>query len=499
MTAHNANNPAHPNHRTIRRSGSRIRAIVATAALVSTLASAASAREPVDFVPADSLACWSGRPFPDTSAADGESSTWQMLLELGSRIASTSGPQLNTGTRLTVRAAEFFNLMIQYPHAVTLIDAQAKPLESDPRARRVDQLRFAAIVKCDKNTEPFLRIIQKTVNEQTNADAATLQNMRTRGWRYQLLRDGRLPQWSTIAWGFIGDFFILTIGEDVWPEIASVAAGDRTSISAEPWFAAARMPNRHEALIEIFVAAGAIQQRLDPFVAGRASAFFKAWDAGALERAHWALGFEGRALFCIAHFRVGDETVKRLYADPKTRTPRLLATIPPEARYAIYDIPTQRMLPRLFRGLIAMQGPEAKANIERIWAEIQAEYEFNVERDLLPNLGNHVVLHNAPPHPLRIPLAMTTLTEIRQHPDRVQKTIEAFCTAWRDKLDEVIERGGAPPFTLRRDDDGVWSMRFGPIAGPAWTVTDRFLITSWSPLALREYLAKVPKAVGVTR
>ena len=48
----------------------------------------------------------------------------------------------------------------------------------------------------------------------------------------------------------------------------------------------------------------------------------------------------------------------------------------------------------------------------------------------------------------------------------------------------------------------MWYLRFGldgpdwlGLAGPAWTVTDRFIILSWSPLALREYLAKVPDEV----
>ncbi len=38
-----------------------------------------------------------------------------------------------------------------------------------------------------------------------------------------------------------------------------------------------------------------------------------------------------------------------------------------------------------------------------------------------------------------------------------------------------------------------------PCAGPAWTVTDRFIITSWSPTALRSYLAKAGDKVGQTK
>jgi len=34
------------------------------------------------------------------------------------------------------------------------------------------------------------------------------------------------------------------------------------------------------------------------------------------------------------------------------------------------------------------------------------------------------------------------------------------------------------------------------IAGVAWTVTDKYIITSWSPHALRDYLAEKGEVVG---
>jgi hypothetical protein len=56
-----------------------------------------------------------------------------------------------------------------------------------------------------------------------------------------------------------------------------------------------------------------------------------------------------------------------------------------------------------------------------------------------------------------------------------------------------------PSITLHREDDGLWYMQYGPIAGPAWVVTERFIVTSWSPRALREYLAKAGESVGGTQ
>jgi hypothetical protein len=475
-------------------------AFVAALALAG-LARAAELREPIELIPADSLLCWYGRPMPDTTPATQPPSTLQTLVEVGARLAS--GP-LEGGPQLNVRMAEMLGLMLHYPHAVALLDARAKPTTSDPTGRKVDRLRFALVVQVGD------QIIQKAVNEQTNSGAATLASATIGRWTYQELRDQRLPDWCVIAWGMLDGHFVLTVGPNVWRTIATVAEGGEPSLVGDPWYAVARAKRRKTALAEIFVAVREIQQRLDPFVDGRASSFFRAWESGDVLQAHWALGFEQQALFCVAHFRLhgqgqhdDDTTIRRIYADAGNRDPHLLAAVPPDTHYAIFDVRAGPLLSRFSRGLLALQGAKARANIERLWAEAQARQGFDVERGLLAHLGDRILLHNDPPHPLHLPLAVTVLLEIRDEPATVRQTVEAICAAWRSTLDEVAAKGGAPPpFTLHRDDDGIWYLRFGVgegdwlgLAGPAWIVTDRYIILSWSPLALREYLDKVPDEV----
>ncbi len=477
------------------------------AASVLILAAPARAREPIDLVPADSLLCWSGRPLPNAPAvAEDEPSTLQTLFELGTRLA---GGSLQTGTQLFVRATEMFGLMIRYPHAVALIDVRAKPIDAESQAKRVDRLRCVLVVQnhapttsaattsTSRPADPFLRVIQKAVNDATDSAAATLVTKRAGAWSYQELRDRRLPDWCVIAWGYIDDCFVLTLGEDVWPSIAAVAEGQTPALGRDPWFAAAREGRARKALVEIYVAVEEAKRRLDPLVDGHVSAFFDAWGTEPIERMHWALGLEGRALFCLAHFRSGDKTVKRLYADPDAHDPRLLSVVPSQARYAVYRLPMGRFLRQFFGGLMSIQGEKLRATVDRIWSQVQERGQFDVERDLLAHLGDHAVLHNDPPHPLRIPIAVTALIEIRDEPAVVRKTLDGVCTAFRDELDQAAAEGrGPPPITLHREDDGLWYMQYGPIAGPAWIVTERFLVTSWSPRALREYLAKAGEAVG---
>jgi hypothetical protein len=450
--------------------------------------------EPLDLVPAESLLCWYGRPFPDTTPLSDDASTFGTMLQLGTRLAGSS---LDPQTKLYARIVEAFGLAIRYPHVRVLIDARAKPIDSERPGPRVDRLRFAAIVQAEGQDHAFKRVIQAAVNEQTDTQRATLSRKQAGTWSYQELWDRRLPDWSVVAWGEIGPYFVITVGQDVWPSIAAVASSAAPALSDVDWLDSVRGERGRHALIEIIVAAQDIRERLDPFVDGRATDFFRAWHAENLERAHWALGFEGPALYCVAHFMEEGHVRERVYADPSIRDPRLFAVIPETARYAIYRVVPQQVVPAFVSSLLATQGRDTREHAEKLWARIQAEQGFDAQRDILAHLGEHIVMHNDPPHPLRIPLAMTTLTEIRDEPQRVRQTIDAMCQAWQEVQTARVEKTGMPNVpSLERDGDGIWYLQFGPLAGPAWVVTERFIITSWSPVALRGYLEKVGDRAG---
>ena len=126
---------------------------------------------------------------------------------------------------------------------------------------------------------------------------------------------------------------------------------------------------------------------------------------------------------------------------------------------------------------------------------------FDADRDILAHLGAHCHAQR-PAAPLHIPLAMTTLTEIRDEPAQVSRAIDALCEAWR--VQQKFERAKSAEFgrrTTALDDHRPRHhrdryMKFGLFAGPAWVVTDRYLITSWSSEALRAYLDKVGERAG---
>ncbi len=88
-------------------------------------------------------------------------------------------------------------------------------------------------------------------------------------------------------------------------------------------------------------------------------------------------------------------------------------------------------------------------------------------------------MHDYPPHVLRLALARTFLFPI-----------SGDATVLRDRLDRLFEHLSGiedlPPIPqLRHDPDGVWYLFVG-LAGPAFTVTDDWLVVSFSPRAVRE-------------
>lgn len=446
---------------------------------------------PLDLIPAESLAVWKGSPLPDESsdrAGTGEGATF---LELLRRVL---GANLDARTKLTLRLYELVSVARGYHFAVACIDAAARSRRPDGGGTHADRLKLAFVVDAGDDPRPFLSIIARAIKELTDAGPATLEKKSAGRFEYQELYDNRLPAWCRVAWGRCGRFFVLTLGEEVWPQVAAVAEGEAPSIGTDGWVRAVRSETPNEPVVEIVAAASRIRRQLDPFVMNRATAFFEAWGCAELEQIYWAIGFRGEGLYCQTSVRDDGQTTTRRLADPEYRDAAAARTIPAGARFAVFRVDVADVLTRLVSSYYATQRPAEREQAARAWEQIQLDLGFDAQRDVLDRLGGTIVMHNVPAHPLRLPLMFTALYEIRGDGAATARTLERICRGWLAALERSAQAGeneAQGPTLLQRDGDGIWYLQLGPVAGLAWTFTDRYIITSWSPMALREYLAQV--------
>lgn len=447
--------------------------------------------EPIDILPVDQIMSWYGRKLPEAPDPGAGLSDLEMWLALANK---TLGKQLDPGARLGLRILQSMGQMIRYPHAIALLDTSAKHAGRHPDSRQLDRAEIVFVVQTEARSGPFGQLIQDTLYEQTTDQSTSLDERQAEKWKYYQLIDNRLPEWVEVCWGEIGPFFVLTIGKDVWPKIAEVAAGKRGSLGRDKWLVSQRADRGRDALIEIYV--DPVQmKKLDPLLHGSVSAFFEAWGAADMSRAHWALGLEGQILYCHAHFEIGGNTEVRRYADASYVTEETLKLTPDGYRQAVYIMPDGAgdFLYRLVHSLYVWQAPNNRTRAYYLWKNIQTRLEIDAQTDVLDNLGDTIVLHNYPTHPLKLPLFFTTVIEIEREHAKVRETINKMCAAWQEALiRNEEEQPFENPAKLRRDGD-VWHVEIGPsVVSPlAWTVTDRYIVISWSYTALTDYLAEM--------
>lgn len=465
---------------------------------ILTLALAATAyadMPPLRLIPADALLCWSSARLPDAPTSAPADNAVSTLLDVGTRLV---GAKLDRSTQITIRIFEAFSSSIRFPLAVALLDLQARPAELNPQARKLAYFQVVAAVQAGAESDRLRRVIQKVINEQTDAKFARLENRTAERWQYQELHDVRKEDLGAVAWGQIDDCFVITLGEGVWARVAAAAAGKADSLAADAWVQGVRARHPEQPEIELYGAPPRLARRLDPMVQGRAGQFFASWGLGEVQRGWWSLGFEGRALYSRATFEERNGfNRERLYADPHAADPALLAVVPPDARYAIYSFPAGLFVQRACAAWFALFDAQERAWAEKHWQAALAKAKVDPQKDILDQLGARFVLHNYPPHPLRLPMTFTTLIEISGDAKRLRSSMDALLEAWVTETEaDSGERSSFDLFHLRHDSDGVWYVELGPVAGVAWTTTERFVVASWSPQALRAYLAETAGKLG---
>lgn len=471
------------------------------------------ARPIMELVPADSLVVYAAKPYGQilpTSRPDG-----QPPISIASIAAALNAAGLipNEG-QVFADIAGALPLFGQFEHAVVLLDVSSRVVErptdetSDTTVAglslRLKRLQTAVIFRTGDQSSIVLQQLERVIGRYTNQDVAKLSSQKESDYVYQRLADERLPGWAIWEWGRLDEFFVVTFGEGTFQKIAQTHGGKIRRLGQDEWFRKA-MSKTHgdEALIEWFIAFSSLRERLGDAAQGRVARVADALQASDMTHDLWTIGLEGRAMTWYRCYRSKGEDFVRTYSEPASYPPHHRRIVPDAARHmAIISVPTRWLVDSLPRAWMASQSEGNLRKWKRAWRSLEQETGIDISGNLIEHLGQTVVIYDYPPHPLDIPFAMTIAIEIKNR-RAVRMATDALLSAWGQYLDDRAERNQTVlvRMKVKRDDDGVWYLQAG-ILGPALKVTDRYVVISWSPQALRDALKFIedrPVAGGSTR
>jgi hypothetical protein len=460
-------------------------------------------------IPAESLVVYMAKPYPILAPAIRPPAASQP--EDGPRLASiatiltylsASGLLPDEG-QVFADIAATLPLLGRFEHALVLLDVSSRIVETSDRdnptestiSLRLNHLQTAIVFRTDGEQGVILDQLNLVIGRYTNQEVAKLTQEKAAGVTYQRLVDSRLIGWAVWEWGRLDNYFVISFGEGAFERIARTYARQVQSLSQDDWFkTASSRVKGDQAVAQWFIAFTRLKERLGPMTSGRVAKVTEALHAEGMTHDLWTVGREGRALTLYRCYRRNGEDVIRRYSDPSQFSTAHRRVIPDAAELvAVIHVPTRWLVDNLPAAWLGAQSEGNADKWRRIWGRLEQETGQDINGNLIDHLGKSVVLYDYPPHPLRIPFALTVAIEIDDRKS-VNMAVGALLEAWSRYLDERAERS---PSTLmrvkvKRADDGIWYLQAG-VLGPALKVTDQYLVISWSPEALRDALQYIER------
>lgn len=448
---------------------------------------------PLRAIPADARAVLLGRgPDPESANAGSAGATVGLLAFLADQVAQMgllSGA--DACTRAWVDSLASIPLLFRYPHAIALLDISANARKDG--GHQLAALNAALILQTKGDNQPLQLRIQHLLNSYTNSEETVLSSKNVARHELFTLTDRRLPSWAEISWGAIGDLYVVTLGEGTFARVKAALDNPPTSLAGDAWFAGSvTRVGAADATAVLYVRLDDLSQPGDRLLTRKIQNVQSSLGLGGGERMLWSFRRSGRALLIdgVVRRNGGDERLQ--IASLADQTSPAYAVIPEAATgYAIVEAHPSAVVGAVSKAYLASQSPRSREESRRFWRELQTTAGVDIENDLLVHLSSPIVVHDFPPHLLKLPLALTILVPISGD----------FSTL-RSNLDNILEATAKtiPPESmvqLRRDPDGVWHSQFG-IDGPGLVVTERWLVVSYSPEAVRRIAKLVAPAREAT-
>lgn len=487
-----------------------MRTLLVAALILATVSPAAAPPAPpsspspvTHLIPADSLIAYVARAYgraegPAPTSAPSE--TAQPWLSSVLNLLNAGGLIPDEG-QVFVDIASALPLLGRFDHALVLIDVSSQLIHTPAReadapvqqSLRLRHMEAAVIFKTDGAHKTVLEVMNRIVGRYTHDGVADLTTHQVGEYSYDRLSDDRLPGWAIWEWGRLGDHFVVCFGAGAFEKIADTYAGKRAPLSRDAWYrTASGLVSADDALAQWFIGFDRVERRIGEVAQGRNRRVVSALGADAISRDLWVVGRHGRAMTWYRCFQRNNKNEVRRYSDPAAFGARHLSIVPGEAaHFAIIHVPTRWLVDNLPRAWVASMSQRNIDKWTRAWTSLEQETGIDISAGLIDHVGENVVIFDHPKHPLDIPFALTVAIEITDH-RAVKLASDALLRAWARYLDERARHRGNPlyRFKVLQAPDDVWYLQAG-ILGPAMKVTERYIVISWSPQALREGLRSI--------
>jgi hypothetical protein len=475
--------------------------IVPLAALALSMAPALLAAEsppkPIEAcVPADPMLVYFNRPAAETREAQPTGPAAQLAAWMITLKAMGIIPQQG---RMLADIVGTLPLLARRPHAIVLLEATPKVI--GPRSYRLGTLSSALIVESSGLEIEFDRRIRDLLSTYADAENGRIERQRIGNVEFHRLIDQRLPAWAVMDWGTVGEYLVVAVGKGTFERVLAAMEGQAASLAADRWYAHAhRRCGATGSGLEIYADFTRLRERVDDVMNDEIRSALEAAQLDKVDRALMAVGFDGRALHSEALARDLDGKDHHLLLTGKeVAAPEVLAAIPEGADcFAAFRMPLGLNIRRARQAYMETQSPSRQQRWRDLWNRLQAEFDFDVETGLLDALGDHVIFHTYPPHPLRLAMLGTVWIQIKPEDTAiVQRTVDRIMAGCAHYINRpAASRPAITRFSfwpeIRRDAAGLWYLQLGVI-GPAVGVSEGWIVISFSPEAVRQNLAHLER------
>jgi len=438
-------------------------------------------------VPADAMVAYFGRPSPEMLEGSRDGTVDKLA---GWVITLMARGVIPREGRVIADVIGTLPTLARRPHAWVLLDVTAKQVR--PEVYRLKDMQTALLIDGGGLSVDIDRRLRDLLATYTDAGHARIEKVHAGDVHYHRLTDQRLPEWAVAEWGEVGQQFLLTFGEGAFTRMLDVLQGRTPVLADDPWFRQAHTRCRGATSgIEVHVNFAGIRARVGQVVKGRPAQVLRSLGLERADRLIWTVGFDGRALRSEVMAREVDGPDHYAMLTGKEITaPEVTAAIPPEAgAYAAFRFPLSEAVRSARHAYLSSRSPGARRRLREGWGRLEQKFDFDVQAGLIDRLGNHLVIHTYPRHPLGLPMLCTVWIQFAGDRAVVARTLDRMMAAWQHQLEGPPDKRptiGLSP-QIKRDEDGLWYLQLG-LVGPAMGVADGWIVISFSPEAVRTNL-----------